>query len=151
MSEVNLNEILDFAITEEVRAYTLYALTAKRVKNPGMVSLLNSLVNMEKGHEAKLTAFKKGKLQQFGALKKGEDLKIADYLVDVKITPESSVQDVMVFAIKAEQKAFALYSRLAQLSIQEEAVQVFSGLAAEEKQHKIDLEKAYDDEIYQEN
>ncbi len=57
----------------------------------------------------------------------------------------------MIFAIKAEMKAYELYTNLEKLYTEPDEKALFTQLANEELKHKNDLEKAYDDEIYKEN
>jgi rubrerythrin len=151
MSNVKISEIIDFAIKEEVGAYNLYIQTAKKLKTPALAGMLQDLARMEKNHEARLQAFKKGKLEQIGGGTRAVDLKITDYLVATPLKPESSLQEVLVFAMKAEQKAQDLYGRLSKLSVKPEAAALFLDLSLEEAKHKSDLENAYDENILQEN
>ncbi len=151
MSQDKLLEIVDFAIAEERKAYELYEKTAKKAgENNPVTPLLLQMAKMERGHEAKLNSFKNGVVPSLGT-KEVEDLKIGDYLVDVEITEESSIQDVMIFSIKSEMKAYELYTNLSKLYEKPEEKALFENLAAEESGHKNDLEKAYDDYAYKEN
>ena len=150
MSDTNFEEIIDFAIEEEVKAYKLYEETAQKVNDNRLTPMLKDIANMERGHEAKLRALKAGKPVKVGS-EKIQDLKIGDYLVDVDLNENSSIQDIMIFAIKAEMKAYELYTNLEKLYTEPEEKALFAQLANEELKHKNDLEKAYDDEIYKEN
>ncbi|MFC1584302.1 ferritin family protein [Fibrobacterota bacterium] len=150
MSSTDFGEIIDFAIEEEVKAYTLYEETAGKTDDNSLKSLLTDMADMERGHEARLKAFKKGKIESIGSVQV-EDLKIGDYLVDVEINENSSVQDILLFAIKAEMKAHELYTQLERLYAEPEERALFQKLANEELQHKNDLEKVYDDYVYKEN
>jgi rubrerythrin len=150
MNDANREEILDFAIEEEIKAYTLYTETAAKTGSPQLKALLEDMAKMEKGHEARLIAFKEGKIDKIVNVEV-QDLKIGDYLVDVEIDENSSIQDIMIFAIKSEMKAYELYVSLEKLYAEPEERALFAQLANEELKHKNDLEKAYDDEIYKEN
>ncbi len=150
MSNTDFEEIIDFAIEEEIKAYKLYEETAQKVNDNRLTPLLKDVASMERGHEAKLRAFKAGKPVKVGS-EKIQDLKIGDYLVDVELNENSSIQDIMIFAIKAEMKAYELYINLEKLYAEQEEKALFIQLANEELQHKNSLEKAYDDEIYKEN
>ena len=150
MADSNVEEIIDFAIEEENKAEKLYSSTAEKTGNNQLKSLLSEMADMEKGHAARLEAFKKGKIEKMGKIDV-QDLKIGDYLVEVEINEASSIQDIMIFAIKAEMKARELYINLGKLHNEPEEKELFENLANEELKHKNDLEKAYDDEIYKEN
>ena len=75
------NELIDFAIEEERKAYDLYSKTAEKVEGKSASEMLKSMANMEKGHEAKLKAFKENRIEKWES-EKVRDLKIGDYLVD---------------------------------------------------------------------
>jgi rubrerythrin len=149
MSESNFLEIIDFAIEEEQKAAQLYESTADKA-GEALQPMLKNLAKMERGHEAKLKGFKKGKIEAMGNVQV-QDLKIGDYLVDVEINENSSIQDILIFAIKAEIKANELYRNLAKLYEDPEEKALFEQLANEELGYKNDLEKAYDDYAYKEN
>jgi rubrerythrin len=150
MVDSSLESIVDFAIEEEHGAEELYSKTAKKIKSPQLAGLLTDMANMEKGHAAKLEAFKKGKIAEIGNIAV-QDLKIGDYLVDVEVDENSSIQDIMIFSIKKEQSAHNLYTNMSKMVFEPAEKELFQHLAQEELKHKNDLEKVYDDEIYKEN
>ena len=145
-----LNEIIDFAIEEERKAFELYSKTAEKVDDKGASEMLKSMADMEKGHEQKLKTFKEGKVEKFEA-EKVQDLKIGDYLVDVEINENTSVQDVLIFAIKSEKKSYDLYTDLSKVYVDQDKKEFLLTLADDELKHKNDLEKYYDDNINREN
>jgi len=144
------NEVIQFAITKEKEAAALYAKLARQTKVPGAKLMFRELSDMEKGHQAKLERldlayFKSRKLAPV------EDLKISDYLVDVSLSPDSSYQDILLFAAKRERAAFDLYSDLAGVYVSTPQIKkIFEVLAQEEATHKLKLEREYDDIVYQE-
>ncbi|MFH1760720.1 MAG: ferritin family protein, partial [bacterium] len=69
----------------------------------------------------------------------------------VVIPASAGIQDVLIYAIKSEQKAHELYTSLTVLYAEEDEKNLFRKLANEELTHKNDLEKVYDDNIYKEN
>ncbi|MGW8322126.1 MAG: ferritin family protein, partial [Thermodesulfobacteriota bacterium] len=85
-------------------------------------------------------------------LKEPEDLKIADYLVDVELTPEATYQDIVLFAAKREKAAFDLYTDLARIYVTiPDIKKIFDVLAQEEAYHKLKLEREYDEVVYKED
>lgn len=149
MSE-NIDTLIDFAIDEEKKAFKLYSETAEKTDNPELASILKNMAKMERGHAARLQAFKEGKIEYIGK-SQATDLKIGDYLADVELSEDSSVPEVIIFAIKAEKNAHDLYLSLAESFEDKEEKILFQALAAEELRHKADLEKIYDEEYYTEN
>ncbi len=149
--QTDYSEIIEFAISNEQGAVDLYTDLADRTDSPSGKVLLRELAAMEKGHKAKL---EKLDMSYFNSqdLKPPQDLKIADYLVDVKLEPGASYQDILLFSAKQEKAAFDLYTDLAQLYASEPDVQkMFQVLAQEEAYHKLMLEREYDDVVYSEN
>jgi rubrerythrin len=144
MENQRLGDLIDFAIEEERKASELYAAAAKKAKTREQKTMLEELVTVELGHEHKLTQFKSTGAGSFASLDKIVDLRISDFLVDVEIGAESSIQDIFIYAMKAEQKAFELYTFLESVETDLKAKKFFADIAGEEKQHKFDFEKQYD-------
>jgi len=144
-------DFIQFAIELENDAAELYEKYSDIVTSPGTKAILKSMALMERGHEAKLKL-----LQETGEslLKNAEvvnDLHISDYLLEPILREDSDIQSVFIFAMKAEQKAYELYSKLATLETDYDTQQLFIALASEEKKHKFDLEKEYEKGLMNEN
>jgi rubrerythrin len=144
MDETLLRDIVDFAVNEERKAAGLYRRYSTAVASPGTRKLLEEMAAMEEEHEKKLAAFLRTGAERFARLGTVPDLRISDFLVQMEIKEDTPVEDVFIYAMKAEQKAYELYSKLAALDEDPEAVRLFESLAAEEKKHKLDLETEYD-------
>ncbi len=146
----SVDEILDFAIEQEQRAHDLYVEVAKTVKRPGLKDTLLDMAEMETGHRRKLEAIKSGQLPGF-VQESVENLKISDALVEVKPVPSMTYQEVLLLAMKAEQRANELYVGLAAATEDPSLKKVFSGLAQEELKHKNFFETEYDSVILEGN
>jgi len=145
------NEIIAFAIDKEQEAVDLYSDLADRAQSPSGKILFKELADMEKGHKTKL---EKLDMAYFSSqkLKPPEDLKIADYLVDVELSPDATYQDIVLFAAKREKGAFELYSDLARIYTSiPDIKKIFDVLAQEEAYHKLKLEREYDEVVYKED
>jgi rubrerythrin len=154
MSDHPIDDILRTAIQREVDAFNLYSAAAKKSDLPHVASLLKDLAAQEVGHRHRLEALLAGNV--FQALsdaqrKKVVDLKIADYLVEVPLTPDSDLQDVLIVAAKREKASHDLYAALAQVAEDDATVQLFEYLAGEELTHKNRVESLYEDIVYREN
>jgi rubrerythrin len=79
------------------------------------------------------------------------DLRIVDGLPDEPLTADMSVQDMLIFAAKKEARAVSLYESLAGLAAEGDQRQLFEFLAGQEREHKLRLEAAYEDQILREN
>lgn len=141
-----IEEIIKFAIGEEIKAAELYEKNAKKVKDTSAQRMLEEMALMEHGHEQKLRKFLETGADILVKIGEVADLQISDFLVEKELTDESSLQDVLIFAMKAEQKAFELYTRLAEMEVSTDTVRLFRELAEEEKRHKLDLETEYEKE-----
>ena len=146
----DVNEILDFAIVREQEAHDFYVRLANQATRPGMTELFSQFAQEELGHKRKLEGIKQGKLVP-AASKKVTDLKIAEYVVDVKETPDMSLQDALILAMKREKASFRLYADLANAVAEQELKETFLALAQEEAKHKLRFEVEYDDLILTEN
>ncbi|HUT54127.1 MAG TPA: ferritin family protein [bacterium] len=143
-------DILDFAVEREEESYTFYMSLAKSSKRPGMKDLFEQFAKEEKGHKAKILDIKKGKLMA-SAPKKIADLKISDYLVDVKPGKDLDYQQSLILAMKKEKMAFKLYTNLAAVAPAEALKNLFLSLAQDEARHKLRFEIEYDDMVMTEN
>ena len=150
MSE-SFTDVITFAIGQEIEAAELYEKYAQVVKDRGAQMMLEEMAQMERGHEQKLKKFLETGQKELAAFGEIADLHVSDYLVEKELTEESSIQDVFVFAMKAEEKAYALYIRLAALEADTDKLMLFAELAEEEKKHKYNLEQEYEREILREN
>ncbi len=112
--------------------------------------MISKLAEEERSHKEALERLNIEKLAGMGS-QKIQDLKIAEYLQDRKITDTSSLQDVLVFAMKREKEAYDFYTRFAAEMSDLEVKNILEAFAQEELKHKRDLETFYDDVIYQED
>jgi len=146
----SINEILEFAIASEQEAVEFYSGLAEQTKNTEMKTVFNQFAKEEMNHKSRLM-----KIKDEGSFElKSEkiyDLKIADYLVDVQVSPNMSYQDALVVAMKKEKSAFRLYTNLAAKAPTDSLKNIFLSLAQEESKHKLRFEIEYDDYILKEN
>jgi len=146
----SVDEALDFAIKGEEESVTFYTGLADRMDKPEMKEVFHQFAAEEKGHKSKLEAVKKGKLL-LNAEKKVADLKIGDYLVDVKPSADMDYAKALVLAMKKEKAAFRLYSDLAASAQDQGLRETFLALAQEEAKHKLRFEIEYDEQVLTEN
>jgi len=145
-----IEQVLEFAIEGEEQAVQFYTVLASRAEKPWMKNVFESFADEERGHKAKLESIKSGDAP-LPAPEKVQDLKIGDYLVDVKPTEELDYQEALVIAMKREKAAFRLYNDLAKMTQDEKLKQTFLALAQEEAKHKLQFEIEYDENILTEN
>ena len=146
----SVDAILDFAIENEENAAKFYRELATMAKLQHMKQVFEGYACEEDGHKAKLVHVKAGG-QLAPAKIKVMDLKIGDYLVDQKPTPDLDYQGSLILAMKMEKAAFKLYTDLAEATDDPQVRDLLLSLAQEEARHKLRFEIEYDDNIYVEN
>jgi rubrerythrin len=151
MSLKTLREILDQAIQNEEDANQFYSQAVNTVKDPSAKELLNEFAEIELKHKTVLQNFDLSTVdEEHHTVKEAHDYHIGDYLLDKEITPDSSIQDIMIHAMKREQKAYQFFKDMAKVVSSIEVRNLFEDLAAEELDHKGKIETEYDDVIYKE-
>ncbi len=146
----SVRDILDFAISKEQEAHDIYVDLADKVERPELRKTFEEFAQMELGHRTRLEKIKAGELPGFED-ETVEDLKLSDFLVDVKPQPDMGYQDAILFAMKAEKRAHDLYVALGGATTDQGLRHVFNGLAQEELKHKQFFENEYDDFILEGN
>jgi len=146
----SINDILDFAIDEEQKAVEFYTELASKSTSDEMRQVFEEFAQEELQHKARLTGIREQGLFEI-TFEKVADLKIADYLVNVKPSPEMSYRDALVMAMSKEKAAFKLYTNLAQRAPNDQLRDLFLSLAQEESKHKLRFELEYDDFVLREN
>lgn len=139
-------EILDFAITREQEAHDFYMYWAGKLKYANVKQVLQEFAQDEFKHKKLLVAVKNGKKLKPSS-KQIEDMKIADYLVDVTPSPDMDYQKVLIVAMKREKTAFKLYTDLAAMTDDENLSTTFQTLAQEEAKHKLRIETLYEKDV----
>jgi rubrerythrin len=146
------DDVLDFAIEQEIAAQNFYHNLAASSDIPEMKQVFESFAKEEKGHQAKLESMKsKGSFAAAADTSDVEDLGLADYLVDVEPTPQMEYKDALILAMKKEKAAYRLYTDLAEIANSKEMKDTFSFLAQEEAKHKLRFEIEYDDIVLHED
>ena len=146
------DEVLDFAIEQEIAAQGFYNNLAANSDIPEMKEVFEGFAKEEKGHQAKLEAMKsKGSLAAASKPDDIQNLGLADYLVEVEPTPQMDYKDALVLAMKKEKAAYRLYIDLAEIANSKEMKDTFLLLAQEEAKHKLRFEIEYDDIILHED
>ncbi len=147
-----VEKILDFAIVNEERAADFYRYLANDARHEHMKEVFLDFAREEDGHKAKLLSIKSGERELLRE-EKVIDLGLAEQLVDEPIDLAGNMDyvQVLVIAMKAEQDAYNLYSRLAEATDDAACKAVLLGLAQEETKHKLRFELEYDEHMRKEN
>jgi rubrerythrin len=151
---MTIEEILNEAIQGEIQSYELYTNAVELVRAEHIKALLRELAQEELGHKAALERMLANPAQlkhQVGALKAApiQDYQIGDHLVVRPLEPDSTFQDVCIFASKKEQQSYELYRDLAAESTGESR-DLLEAMAKDELRHKNLVEGWYEEVVYQE-
>jgi len=142
----NIDDILDYAISNEEKAAALYYELAEKVERPGMREAFLHFAKEEEGHKARLLKIKEGEIPVVED-QKIANLGITEQLQEPETAPNMTYQEALLFAMKAEKAAFVLYTKLAEATSDASLQRVFRGLAQEEAKHKLRFEIEYDDHV----
>ena len=146
MSFSTIQEIIQFAIGKEKDAQTFYRSAASLSQYPGIAPLFLELAADEEKHQKLLEELPDPMTLPENS-KAIPDLKISDYLVDLKFNKDLKYQEVMILAMKNEEKSLKFY-RAWEAKAQDPAQKkLFSYLADQEAEHKYRLESIYDEKI----
>ena len=154
MQEFNtVDDILNFAISEEEAAAAFYTDLAAKMEREWMKRVFEDFAREEQGHKEKLLAVKAGDVP---LLKNDQvmDLKIGDYLVEIDAEQQGDAldyQQALIVAMKKEKAAFKLYTALAEQTKDQDFQHLFTALAQEEARHKLRFELEYDEHYLTEN
>ncbi len=152
MKEMTIKDALRVAINEEVKAYNLYKKTSEAVSNAGSRRMLTELANEEMKHRKILQEIVTR--EDYKALGNKIDqnrVGIAEFLDQIELKGSASPQEVLIFAIKEEEKALNFYNAMKADFSGTDLEEVFGRLAIEEFGHKQKLEQEYEDHILKEN
>ncbi|RJP75038.1 MAG: hypothetical protein C4532_01245 [Candidatus Abyssobacteria bacterium SURF_17] len=143
-------QILNRAIGKEVEAKTMYEIYAQKVKEPQSKRLLEELAREELGHKHALEKINPDTPGTFKAQKISSS-EFSDFSDRPKITKESTMQEVLRYAIAEEADAFNFYSSLSNYADDKKLRDLLNRLASEEQTHKQRLERMYDEMFQPDN
>ena len=150
MQFTDFNDVLEFAIEKEEASFRVYSRAATMVTAISARKMFEEMAAQEQGHKQLLQGLDRDRLQGFKP-EKVQDLKIGDYLADVEYREDMTYQEILIYSMKAEEKAARLYEAAMALTDNPEAIKMLQFLVEEEKRHKLNIEVIYDDKVLSEN
>ena len=150
MNFESLDAIIEFAIERERESAELFQNLSKEEKSRGESQMLAGFAEQEHRHRELLETFKaKGiaKSMEEYKFKWVTDLKRSDYVEDFDYRKGMPYKDLLILAMKREEKELALYNQFLDHSDTEESKKLFKLLCQEEAQHKLALETIFDDYV----
>lgn len=144
----NLDAIIDFAIEKEREAVEFYTSLSEQETFSGSKQMFVEYAAEEKKHEKLLLDLKAGGLSESTENYKFKwitDIKRSDYVVDLEYEPGMPYNEILMLAMKREEKALKLYNEFLARADTDESKKIFKILCQEEAKHKLALETMYDD------
>ena len=149
----SVEEVLDYAIKQEIEAHDFYKSLAEKENRSGTKQMFEDFAKEEKKHEDLLNKVKAGTLtlQNKGDYKFKwiDDIKRGNFVEEPEYKPGMAYNEVLLIAIKREEKALDLYRELYRQAKTDDERTVFKMLRQEEAKHKLGLEIMYDDYMYE--
>jgi rubrerythrin len=147
-----INDIVLLALEKEREAVQFYTQASAMVANPGTKVMLKELADEEEKHVAMLADIQSGKaIEEVGTKLLPPAMDLGKYLVSEAIHDNSTPQDIMIIAIKREDKAIAFYSSQLPIVSGTDLQSVFEHLLTWEQEHKEQLEAEYDRVVLKDN
>jgi rubrerythrin len=138
----SINEVLDFAIKQEIESNIFYLELADFVEQPEMAKVLTDLAAQELRHKAYLESVKASKTgldeQEVG------NLNITEKVKDIEIDAKMDYVDMLIVGMKKEEASRKLYTDLASIAQNQQVRDIFLKLAQQEAGHKLRFELEYD-------
>ncbi len=141
-----MDDILDLALEREDAAYRLYLNAAKKATNQSAKKIFEELAEQEAGHKKLILKLDKQKIAGY-AFTQVPDLGISEYLVNIPYHDNMTYQEILVYAMKSEEKSYRYYMEAEKMTDDPELKQLLLMLANEEKKHKFRLETLYEDKV----
>jgi rubrerythrin len=150
MTREQFQEIINFAIERENEAERFYIEAAGKAKWPHVSEMLAELAKEEQGHAKFLSEIR---MKDIGSthIDPIPDMKLSDYMVEMEYKPDMEFQDIMVIAMKREERAVNLYEELGNTCTDPGVCKLFAVMAEEERKHKFRLEKEYEGTVLKDN
>jgi len=148
----NLAAILDFAIQKELEAAEFYTNISKEEAFSGAGEMFEEFAREERKHQRMLEDFKTRGLSasmEDYKFKWITDIKRSNYVVDLEYRRGMGYNEILLLAMKREEKALQLYNDFLKKADSEESRTLFKVLCQEEAKHKLALETLYDDYMAQ--
>lgn len=144
----DLKDIIDFAIGKEQEAAAFYEEASNEETMSGAKDMLKEFAQEERKHQMLLEKFSShGIVEGLDDYKFKwiVDIKRSDYVAEMEYKKGMLYNELLMLAMKREEKALALYNKMQENADTDEGRMLFKVLCQEEAKHKLKLETMYDD------
>ncbi len=151
-TSTSVEAIIKRAIVLEDESANMYLAAAGGAKNAPIRKRLEEMAAQEQGHKAKLEEILAGNVRWAIRRAKAEpvqDLRLSDHLEAKPLDADADYQDVLLMAARREKAAYDFYMAMSEFVDDKLIKNVFEMLATEELRHKYEVEKTYEEVVYQ--
>jgi len=144
---MELNEyqnIIDFAMKNEIAAEAFYIEIAEKVSKPRLKEMFTAFSKEEKKHQDILNNLSESK-NAGSYFTEDRDYGVSETVEKPEISDNMTLSDAYAIAMKNEENAMKLYQNLAQDCKSPEIRKVLEDLATMERDHKFKMETSYTD------
>lgn len=143
---VTLDDVIKFAIEREDTAFRLYKRAEELSSTIAAKKMFAELAAEEATHKDVFSKIDADKAEHHKLCTLPE-ASIAKYLSDVPFRPDMSYQEILTFALKAEENAYQLYKAAAGMTDDEKLQKVLMNFANVELGHRRRLEVIYEERV----
>ncbi len=147
-----IDKVLQRAIVLEEESASMYRAAAAAVKNAPIRARLEEMAQQEDRHKQKLEDVMAGNIRWAIRRAKAEpvpDLRLSDHLEAKPLDANADYQAALLVAARREKAAHDFYVAMAEMVEDQLIKDVFQMLASEELRHKYEVEKTYEEIVYQ--
>jgi rubrerythrin len=141
MKTDEFKKIITFAITNEIEAYEFYKGVSDKVKDAGLKQIFAQLADEEAKHRKLLEGFTSGAKQMH--FDESKDYKVSQSIEKPKLSLSMKPVDAIALAVKNEEEAMDMYTKMASCTTDAEQKKMFQSLANMEQGHKVKLEETF--------
>lgn len=142
MSSMKIAEIISFAVKQEELSSALYLQAMEQAPDDKSRKLLSELAGEELEHSHLFAMIQEdgSGLPVFSTL---PETMVSEFLVDIPLHEGMTFAEVMIYAIKKEEKSSRFYRELASKAADPQLASLLNKLADIEQTHKARLEEAF--------
>lgn len=146
MSFITLKQVIDFAVEREEEAFQLYKRAAELTESTGARKLFEELAAEEAMHKEVFSRIEPDKIADHNSCTLPEAT-IGQYLRTKGFRPDMTYQDILTYALKAEDEAYQLYKSAAGMTEDPKLQKVLLTFAEVELGHRRKIEGLYNDKV----
>jgi len=146
MKFISLDEVIAFAIDREDTAYKLYKRAAQLSTSIAAKKMFEELAQEEATHKGVFVKIDEDKAESHKLCTLPES-SIAKYLADVPFRADLTYNEILAFALKAEENAYQLYKAAAGMTEDPKLQKILMNFADVELGHRRKIEAIYEERV----